>query len=291
MGGAVAARLRSVGVAVAATDVRPGAADLARAIDVSWCDGPEALAATSTTVLTLLPGPGEVRDVIAPVLDHLPRGAAWLDLTSGVPALAGEIRARARHDVRTLECPLGGSPADAREGRLLGYLGAAEEDRVRCRWLIDLICMDLVHVGAPGTGYLVKLLSNLLWFGQAIAVSEALALAARLGLDPHEVRTALGRGPAGSRFLERDAARLLDGDDMTTFALARCLEELGGVIELGGEHGLELGVATGVRDVYRRALRRYGDVDGELLGARLIAEDLGVTFGGSGHAEAADGAE
>jgi 3-hydroxyisobutyrate dehydrogenase len=32
----------------------------------------------------------------------------------------------------------------------------------------------ITHVGGHGTGYLTKLLVNLLWFGQAIATAEAL---------------------------------------------------------------------------------------------------------------------
>jgi 3-hydroxyisobutyrate dehydrogenase len=291
MGGAIAARLRGAGVAVSATDLRPEAAGRARALDVSWHDGAAGLVAASEIVLTVLPGPGEVREVMAAVLDNLRADGAWIDLTSGVPALSTEIRTGAGQRVRVLECPLGGHPTDAERGELLGYLGADADDRVRYRWLIDLICRDLVHVGAPGTGYLMKLLSNLLWFGQALAVSEALALATRLGLDPAAARATLARGPAGSRFVDRDAVRLLAGDDMTTFALARCLEELQGIVELGDEHGLALPVTAGVRDVYRRALARYGDVDGELLGARLIAEDLGVEFGDRGAAEPAESAE
>ncbi|HTU30969.1 MAG TPA: NAD(P)-dependent oxidoreductase [Solirubrobacteraceae bacterium] len=291
IGAAIAERLREAGVAVAATDLRPEAAELARTIGVSWCDSSPELADASTIVLTVLPGPGEVRDVIEPVLGNLRTGAAWIDMTTGVPALSDEIRARAGERVHALECPIGGDPADARQGRLLGYLGAEEQDRIRYRWLLDLLCRDLVHAGAPGTGYLMKLLTNLLWFGQAIAVSEALAFAARLGLDPQQVRTSLARGPAASRFVERDALHLLGGDDMATFGLAHCLEQLEGIVALAGAHDLELGVAAGVRDAYLRALARYGDADGELLGARLIAEDLGVDFGNRAASSAAETAE
>jgi 3-hydroxyisobutyrate dehydrogenase len=289
MGAAIAAHLRITGVAVTATDLRPQAAALARTIEVPWFDSSATLAAASTIVLTVLPGPDEVREVIEPVLANLRPGGGWIDMTSGVPALTEQISARAGRDVHLLECPVGGGPSDARQGRLLGYLGAEDEDRIRYRWLIDLICRDLVHVGAPGTGYVMKLLANVLWFGQAIAVSEALAFATRLGLDPHEVRSTLTRGPAASHFLEHDAARLLRGDDMSTFALARCLEELEGTLELARDHDLALPLAEGVRDVYRRALGRYGDVDGELLGARLIADDLGVDFGDPGTGEDAGG--
>jgi 3-hydroxyisobutyrate dehydrogenase len=42
---------------------------------------------------------------------------------------------------------------------------------------------QIVHVGGHGTGYAVKLLVNLLWFGQAVATAEAL-LGQQAGIDP-----------------------------------------------------------------------------------------------------------
>jgi 3-hydroxyisobutyrate dehydrogenase len=278
MGTPIAARLRGAGLSVRATDQRPELAATAAHIGVEWADGVAELASGCDVVVSVLPGPAEVREIAETVIAHLRSGAAWIDMTTGVPALSEEIRARAAGRIRVLECPVGGNPASARDGELLGYLGADDEDRLASRWLLDLLCRELVHEGAPGTGYAVKLLANLLWFGQAVAVSEALALAARLGLDPREVRATLARGPAGSRFLEQDAEALLRGDDLTTFALAGCVEELAGLLDLAGSRGLEMPVAEGVTAIYTEALRRYGDVDGELLAARLVAERLGVDF-------------
>jgi 3-hydroxyisobutyrate dehydrogenase len=282
MGLSIAARLHDAGVHAIATDRRPELEAVAHASGIHWAEGVAEAASTSQIAITVLPGPAEVRAVIEPVLANLHPGATWIDMTSGVPALSAEIRSRADGRVRILECPVGGDPAAARRGQLIGYLGAEHDDRAAHRWLLELLCRELVHVGAPGTGYAVKLLVNLLWFGQAIAVSEVLTLASRIGVDPDQLRATLSRGPAASRFLKDGAAALLRGDDMTTFALSRCVEELVGVLDLAGGNGVTLPVAERVADVYAEALRHYGDVDGELLAARLVAERSGVRFAGAG---------
>jgi 3-hydroxyisobutyrate dehydrogenase-like beta-hydroxyacid dehydrogenase len=67
--------------------------------------------------------------------------------------------------------------------------------------VLDALAHRVLHVGSAGTGYTVKLLANTLWFGQAVAIAEALALAVRSGLDPETVRAALGESGAASRFL------------------------------------------------------------------------------------------
>jgi 3-hydroxyisobutyrate dehydrogenase len=133
-------------------------------------------------------------------------------------------------------------------------------------------------VGPAGSGYAVKLLVNMLWFGQAIAHGEALTLAARMGLDPETVRLAVQQSAAASRFGERDAPALLRGDDLTSFSLARCCEQLGAVLALGEALGVPLELGAQVAALHEQALAHFGDVNGELLAARLVAQRAGVDF-------------
>ena len=58
------------------------------------------------------------------------------------------------------------------------------------------------HVGDNGAGYTTKLLVNLLWFGQAVAVGEALLLARRAGIDLEVLRSAIGASSAASVWTE-----------------------------------------------------------------------------------------
>jgi 3-hydroxyisobutyrate dehydrogenase len=105
-----------------------------------------------------------------------------------------------------------------------------------------------------------------------------MTLAHRAGVDFDVLREALGQSAAATRFLAEDADALLDGDDLTSFSLGRCVEELESVIAIGDELGVPLELGVLIENIYRQALERYGDVDGELLGARFIAERAGVTL-------------
>lgn len=59
---------------------------------------------------------------------------------------------------------------------------------------------------------------------------------------------------------------------MRTFGLDRCCEELQIVTDLARDHHVPFQVSEAVADIYRRALRRYGRADGELLGVALLEE-------------------
>jgi 3-hydroxyisobutyrate dehydrogenase len=69
---------------------------------------------------------------------------------------------------------------------------------------------------------------------------------------------------------------LFAGDFMRTFGLDRCYEELQTVTELAHDHHLPFPVSEAVAELYQQALRRYGSVDGELLGAAFLEEQAGL---------------
>lgn len=281
MGLPMCVRLAERGFAVSATDLRDELRSSVARAGARWASTAAEVAARSETLITMLPGPGEVSAIVGEALEALSPGSTWIDMSSATPATAAEIaRTAAGTAVRILDAPVGGGPPQARDGRLLAFVGGHGDDLQAQREVLDTLAERLLHVGPAGSGYAVKLLVNLLWFGQAVASAEALTLAIRAGLNPETVRLAVQESAAASRFMERDASALLAGDDLNSFSLARCHEELEGVLTLGLQLDVPLALAERVSELYQQALERYGDVDGELLGARLVAERAGVNLAG-----------
>jgi 3-hydroxyisobutyrate dehydrogenase len=280
MGRPICARLVAAGFEVAATDVVDARRADAEAAGARWADGLAAAAAGADIVVTILPGPPEVSSIAAPLSAAMAAGALWLDLSTAAPAVVETVRAAAaRHDVAVVDAPLGGSPEDARGGRLLSFAGGRDEDIERARPVLDAIAARVVSVGPHGSGYLTKLLANALWFGQAVATAEALAVADRAGLDVARTLAALTESAAGRGFLAHDAPALLAGDAMPAFSLARCTEQLRSVQSTAADLEVPAAVLDAVAEVHGAALREYGAVDGELLGARYAAHRAGVDFG------------
>ena len=137
------------------------------------------------------------------------------------------------------------------------------------------------HVGEePGAGQGAKLLGNLLWFGQVVAVTEALLLGQAMGIPASTLRRTLAAGPAGSAFIDEYLDRLLAGDDLTDFSLARCVEELDILAEQAQAADVPFTLSNQVVTLHREALERFGSIDGELLAARLLEERAGRRLGG-----------
>jgi 3-hydroxyisobutyrate dehydrogenase len=282
MGLPICANLVRAGYRVLAGDLRPEAGRQAVGCGARWVPEVDRLAARADVLITVLPGPGEVRELMlgtGGAAAALRPGTTWIDMTSNSPTAVTEVRdTLLGRGVQVLDAPVGGGVAAARQGSLLLLVGGKAEVVAQHRDLLEILGSPgrVRHVGGYGTGYTAKLLINLLWFGQAVATAEALLLGRASGLDLVVLREVLADSAAASDFIRRDLDALFAGDFMRTFGLDRCCEELQMVTELARGHHLPFQVSESVADLYRQALRRYGPADGELLGIALLEEQAGL---------------
>jgi 3-hydroxyisobutyrate dehydrogenase len=281
MGLPICARLVRAGHTVLAVDVQPERARAAAATGALTGRSAQAATDQAQFVLTVMPGGPELDglmrgdDGLAP---RLAAGQTWIDLTSTSPQLGRALAATAAaRGAGILEAPLGGGVDAARDGTLTLFVGGDPAVLESSRPVLEALARPerILHLGGIGTGRLAKLLVNLLWFGQALAVGEAMLLAQADGLDLPLLRQVLLEGPAGSEFIRATLPALFAGDYLTTFGLDRCVEELQSLRTLAGTHGLPFELSTLVADLHERALDLFGPVDGELMGVARLESQAG----------------
>jgi 3-hydroxyisobutyrate dehydrogenase len=278
MGLAICQRLLTRGYSVTVFDICADRAAAARAAGADVACSLEAATRVVDVLITVLPGSPELRDVVAPVIAATPCAPnwSWIDMTTASPTVGRELQEAAlAKAIACVEAPMGGGPVAAAEGELQLFVGGPAETVDRHRELLGSLGR-VIHLGGLGSGYTTKLLVNLLWFGHAVGTGEALILARRTGLDLDVVREALGASAAASEFIRDDLDALLDGDYLSSFGLDRCVEELDAIADEAAELGVPFALSTTVRDLYARALDRYGPVNGELLAVALLEEQAGI---------------
>src|SRR4051812_49598752 len=111
-----------------------------------------------------------------------------------------------------VECPVGGSTAPAKEGKLFGLAGGTKADVARAMPVLEQLCRRIEHVGELGAGATMKLAVNLPLLVYWQALGEALTLCKPLNLtadrlidilsDTSGTPTAMkGRGPVIAKVL------------------------------------------------------------------------------------------
>jgi 3-hydroxyisobutyrate dehydrogenase len=280
MGAPMSRHILGAGHDLVVHDLRRPAAAALEAAGAAWAPSPREAAAGRDVVITMLPGPRQVEEVVlgpAGLLGGLTPGAIWIDMSTSVPAVADRVRAVAEpRGIEVLDAPVSGMASGAEAGRLQIFVGGLAGTYLRARPLLEAMGDPerILHVGPHGAGYTVKLMINLLWFAQLTATAEVLAVGTAAGVDLATLRGCLLASPAASTFLERDVLSVLHrGDYDDSFALALACKDLGLAIDLARDVGVPAEVSALVEQIYRRARAQYGDAGGEMLPIRLI-EDL-----------------
>lgn len=280
MGAPMCRNLVRAGYRVLASDTDPAREGIVRACGAGWFPVTADVARSADVLITVLPGPQEVSTAMVGggLVHALPVGAAWIDITSNSSAAVDPIRRLVNaRGIEVLDAPVGGGVDAAEAGTLQFFVGGDAAVLKRHRPLLEVLGdpARIIHAGGYGSGYTVKLLVNLLWFGQAVATAESLLLGQRMGVDLVTLRRALADSAAGSEFIRRDLDALFSGNYMTTFGLDRCYEQLVTVTDLAREHQMPFELSETVMRIYGRAAAHYGNADGELLAVALLEEESG----------------
>jgi 3-hydroxyisobutyrate dehydrogenase len=283
MGAPMSGNVLAAGHDLVVHDLRPDAATGLLAAGAAWAGSPGEAGADRDVVITMLPGPSQVEEVLlgpGGLLAGLPAAATWIDMSTSIPAVADKVRAVAGSGLAAvLDAPVAGGITGARDGTLQIFVGGATEDYQRMRPLLEAMGdrERILHVGSHGAGYTVKLMLNLLWFAYVTLTAEALTIGVRAGVDVATLRRSLLAGAAASHFLEHDVLSVLErGDFDDSFALALACKDLGLAVDLARQTGVPAEMSAMVEQIYRRARAQYGDEGGQMLPMKLL-EDLTAT--------------
>jgi 3-hydroxyisobutyrate dehydrogenase-like beta-hydroxyacid dehydrogenase len=155
-------------------------------------------------------------------------GLMVIDTSTAEPASTTRLRAAfAARGVSFIDAPLARTPKEAEEGRLNTMVGATPEDFERVRPILAAFCENIIHVGPPGHGHVLKLINNMLAMTTAAAIAEAVAAAAKAGLSLPKLYEVISAGGVSSGIFRMMVGPMLEGDlSGLKFAIANGQKDL-----------------------------------------------------------------
>jgi 3-hydroxyisobutyrate dehydrogenase len=279
MGNPMAANLVKAGYDLTVFDVSRAKADNLIALGASWARSVAEGAAHADVVMASLPGPAQVRDVMLGdqgVLAHVRAGTTVIDTSTSAVELVRELVALAKtKDVDFLEAPVTNAVDMAALGRLSIFVGGDAACYDKHKPIFDVIGEKIFHVGAPGNGATIKLLTNLLWFVSAAAIGEGLMLGAKAGIPLHTVWEAIKSSAGNSWVAEHDVPSIFAGHYDPSFSLALCCKDLGLINDIAKSQGYDLPMGGMAQSLFQQAMATYGPEAAELHVVKLLEERVG----------------
>jgi 3-hydroxyisobutyrate dehydrogenase len=264
MGLPMATNLVKKGFAVTAFDLNAEAVKAAVAAGMTAAASAAEAVAAADLVITMLPSSSHVEAAYTGdggVLAAGRRGTLCVDMSTIDPAVSRRVAATAaERGLRFIDAPVSGGVTGATDGTLAIMVGGAAADVTAARPALEAMGTNVIHVGAVGSGEVVKLCNNLIAGVSAVAVSEAFRIAQGFGVDPKVVTEVISKSSGNTWVMERAhpvpglVARAASTNDYKPgFMTDLMCKDVGLAVEAARALRIPVFVAPAAQQVYRLA--------------------------------------
>ena len=257
MGGRMAKRLLDAGYSLAVYDANPAAMAPLTALGARACATPAEVAAHSSIVMSCLPGPEEVAEVMEGpqgVLSIAGGSRLLIEMSTIGPAQSRELARRSREaGFAYIDAPISNGVGPAETGELTIMVGGERGDFDRAQPVLRHLGNRLYHMGDIGTGNFTKIANQVIYLSYVASVCEIARAARGLNMDVPNFIDVMRNSVAGRPMMTHWEDRFENGDRVAGFQISRLLKDLQLGADVCAEHAFDIPVLETVINTYKKA--------------------------------------
>ncbi len=266
MGKPMSKNLLKAGHELVVYDIVPSSVQELVAAGASAAGSSREVAERCETIITIVPNSPHVKQAIlgeGGVVEGAKSGSLVIDMSSIDPTVSREVaEALKPKGVRFMDAPVSGGEPKAIDGTLSIMVGGSKQDFAQAEPILNQMGASVVLCGEVGAGNVTKLANQIIVALNIAAMSEALVLATKSGVDPEVVYKAIRGGLAGSTVLDAKAPMVLARNFKPGFRVNLHVKDLANALAAGHDVGVPLPLTSAAMEILQ-ALKvdGLGDAD------------------------------
>jgi len=213
----------------------------------------KAVAEQCALIITMVPNSPHVKAaILGPngVIEGAKAGSLVVDMSSIDPTVSKEVGAElAKKTIRFVDAPVSGGEPKAIDGTLSIMCGGTKANFDEAFPILKCMGASVVLCGAVGAGNVTKLANQIVVALNIAALSEAMVLATKAGVDPQLVFDAIKGGLAGSTVMNAKAPMMLDRNIKPGFRINLHIKDLDNAMAAGHAVGAPLPLTGQAREI------------------------------------------
>ncbi len=263
MGQPMSRRLLEAGFPLAVYDLRAEAVEALVKIGAEAASSAKEVAEKCRKVITIVPNSEAVEKVVwgpEGLLEGAKDGDLLIEMTSAYPPSTLKVhQALSAKGLSMIDAPVSGGVVGAVAGTLSIMVGGEEAIFEASRPILSIVGKNLFYMGAIGSGHAVKAINNFLSATSLAATSEAIILAAKLGLSPQRVVEVLQVSTGRSYSTELKVPKfVLPRTFNSGFAMDLMYKDIDTVTRMAREYKIPMFLANMVQQIYGYAMAQGG---------------------------------
>lgn len=253
MGKPMARNLLKAGYPLTVYDIVPDKAEEVVEAGAKAGSSSKDVAEKSEVIITMLPNSPDVKEAVLGkngVLEGAKPGTILIDMSSIAPLASKEVAEKAKEKgVTVLDAPVSGGEPKAIKGTLAIMVGGPQETFDEVEDILSVMGASVTRVGEIGSGNMTKLANQIIVALNIAAMSEAMVLAAKAGVNAEKVFQAIRGGLAGSTVLDAKMPLVLEGNFKPGFRIELHIKDLANALDTAHEVGVPVPLSSAVMEV------------------------------------------
>ena len=280
VGGKLAASLQRNGFDLVVYDLDRTAAQSLVDNGGLFADSARQLAATTDIVITCLPSPQAVADVMESddgILRGMRPGQIWMEMSTTDATEVRRLGERvANHRASTLDAPVSGGCHRAATGNISILVGGDRSAFATALPALIAMGRRILHTGPLGSASVLKVVTNYLCSVHLVALGEALTVAKQAGLDLNMAFEAIRISSGNSFVHETESQVILNGSYNIGFTMDLVLKDMGLFDELARRHNVPLELSPLILEIFEDGSERFGPRAWSSMIVRRLEDACGV---------------
>src|SRR5918998_3047686 len=285
MGFGMASSLRRAGIAVSGYDVASAAVERFVGEGGRGAGSPTEAAGGADIVVSVVVNAAQTEDILfgsGGIAQAMPEGAVFISSATMDPDAARRFAKRLEVTGRLyLDAPISGGARRAAEGALTILASGSPAAFSRARPALDAMAAKVYELGdEAGQGAAFKMINQLLAGVHIAAACEAIAFAAKQGLDIAKVYEVITASAGNSWMFENRIPHVLENDYVPRSAVDIFVKDLGIIQDMARSNRFPVPVAAAALQMFLMASAAGMGRDDDASVARLYARITGTDLPG-----------
>lgn len=282
MGRHMAMNLHKNNATIMVFDAKPEAVQICKDKGLKTAETLKELAVWSDIIFLSLPNAEVIEKVVfneEGIAPNSRKGLVIIDLgTTAYMKTIGFAKRLKQYGIEFADAPVSGMESRAEAGELSLMYGGSEEIYKKAFAYFEMISNCVVNFGELGSGQLAKLINQLLFDINVAALSEVLALAAKLGLDPEKTIQVVTTGTGKSWAADFFSPRIANGIFTEGYSMENAYKDLISASEISAQMKIPMPILSVATSIYQMALCKGlgNEAKGSMI--KVYEEFLGSKF-------------
>ena len=242
-----------------------------------WCSTMQELANNTSIIITCLPSPSSVNQVLSKLIPFMNSNHLWIEMSTTDESEMNRLsKICLKKKINTLEAPITGGQHRAESGNISIFVGGNKKNYNRAFNLLSLIGYKILYCGKLGNASTLKVVTNYLASINLISIGEALMVCKKYGIDLKTSYNGIKISSGNSFVNETETKVILSGSYDVGFTMDLANKDIGLFNKLANEFQIPIDLGKIINKKFSQGIKKLGKKSFSTSIVKLIENECNI---------------